>query len=217
MTEKNTAKMFLHSFIDRTSNEVQYNGMSYPFMDLYKYKYNASTFTDFMNKHLIAGIVREYCGDNVTHEYFRIDTVGWKSKAEDELMQRASKFGLSYHLWDLQIAVEHENSEKGWLDEVVKLMHIRCPLKVVIGYTEHDQRDIDNEKLILAAAFMQKLTVYDSTSQEEFLVILGNKKGKGSDYSTPDYRGYLFNFSSGRFVQLQSNVPNSLQRAARFG
>jgi hypothetical protein len=28
------------------------------------------------------------------------------------------------YLWDLEVAIEHENNDKLWMDEVIKLSHI---------------------------------------------------------------------------------------------
>ena len=132
---------------------------------------------------------------------------GWKSRA-DKIADEARKHGLNAHLWNLGIAVEHENNSKDWLDEVIKLLHVRAPLKVVIGYNNQEQRFKRNEqsdvnKLSFAAKVMKdacEAMQYDiSNSKEEFLVIIGNSKLDHEDDHI-DYRGYLF--CHDRFIEI---------------
>lgn len=69
---------------------------------------------------------------------------------------RKSKLKLSAHLWDLELAVEHENSKQDWTDEVIKLIHVKCPLKVVISYNYCDERETtERKKLDFIANWMQ--------------------------------------------------------------
>ena len=46
------------------------------------------------------------------------------------------------------------------MDEVIKLTHIRCPLKVIIAYNYFDERpEGDIEKLNYVARWMTSITV----------------------------------------------------------
>ena len=75
-------------------------------------------------------------------EYFRIDITGWKDNFQKSIFQaRCKEIKMKPYLWNLRIAVEHENNGKLWLDELIKLMHIRCPLKVIFSYADHETRD----------------------------------------------------------------------------
>ena len=130
-------------------------------------------------------------------EYFRIDVTGWKDRKGDIT---GDDKGLNHHLWDLKIAVEHENKRDDWTDELIKLVHIRCPLKVIIGYNCYDNRD-DAEKLDVAASWM-KMTDAFGVSNEEYLVILGNDKGKDKKYTTFGYRGYLYSHEEDKFIEI---------------
>ena len=71
---------------------------------------------------------------------------------------------------------------------LVKLIHLNCPLRVIIGYNNADNRDKDMDKLNFALDAIQRIEAYESMSGE-ILIILGNC-GKG--YKNFDYRGYVF-------------------------
>ncbi len=80
------------------------------------------------------------------NEYFRIDVIGWVGHAEEmENDPDYEKVDLNPHFWDLKVAIEHENSKADWSDEVFKLIHIKCPLKVIIGYSPWNQRDEEED------------------------------------------------------------------------
>lgn len=147
-----------------------------------------------------------YCHQN---EYFRIDAVGWVSntdKYKDEIKQEV---GLNAHVWDLKIAIEHENDPADWMDEVVKLIHVKCPIKVIIGYNHCNTRDgdseSDQEKLKVVSKIMGMIEAFYDSKNEEYLIILGNCKGKGRssfDYENFDYRGYLYNWDLKMFERI---------------
>lgn len=169
------------------------------------YKSDEKTFTELVNKTLIHEIVRS-SGLTVQHEYFRIDTIGWDGRYTELDEEEAKEVGLNRHLWDLKIAVEHENDKKDWLDELVKLVHIHCPLKVIIGYNHCDQRDEpESKKLAYAAKCMEKVKAFHATEDEEYLVILGNgasKDKKEASYASFDYRGYRYNRTKQQFERI---------------
>lgn len=168
---------------------------------------------------IINSIIRE-SGCCVSNEYFRIDASGWNSRYKD-ISQEAKKIKMNPHLWDLMIAVEHENDKRDWADEVIKLLHIRCPLKVVIGYNDFENRtskgdvdtvNTDEGKLAVVAHWMKETyamkSLYaakDSRVTEDLLIILGNA-GKNPDKNNPaksfDYRGYLYNYQTGAFERI---------------
>ena len=89
------------------------------------------------------------------NEYYRIDIIGWKYQNNDAKPE-AKSAELNWHQWDLEIAVEHENNPVDWTDELTKLIHIRCTLKVIIGYNYWDCREeLEQKKLAYAAKWMQ--------------------------------------------------------------
>ena len=156
---------------------------------------------------IIRQIIDSVPGWTSQTEYFRVDVIGYESRV-GEIEDKAQKAGLGAYLWNLKIAVEHENSKSGWTDELVKLAQLRCPLKVVIGYSHCDEREAAEQKKLCAAAEILAMTdAYGSIRRdgEEILVILGNGEPKNRanpDYTSFDCRGYLFEYASRAFVRI---------------
>lgn len=199
-----TSKEFLKEYIRVTDEQRRVSDVDG--RTLYEvYTCDEPGFTKIVNKTLIHSIIQK-AGLTPQHEYLRIDTVGWRGRYTELEEQRSKEVRLNRHLWDLEIAVEHENNKKDWLDELVKLIHIRCPLKVVIGYNHCDERDTGElEKLAYAAECMNMLKAFGSDCGEEYLIIIGNgepgDKSKGG-YTSFDYRGYLYNYGKKKFERL---------------
>lgn len=197
-----TGADFLRDFRQAMKETNLYENDTY--LSLYKLEKNkkADTFTKFINKEIIPHILQAH-GLTVSHEYYRIDSTGWITHHQ-EVEGAAKAVGLKPHLWDLVIAVEHENDPKDWNDEVIKLAHIHCPLKVVIGYNSCTNRDDgDWEKLSFVADCLQRLQILHSSSKDEFLIILGNCKSiHGQDYDSFDYRGYVYDYDAKGFKKL---------------
>lgn len=188
---KISAKMFFELFKSRITKDK--------FWDLYR---NNSEFTAEVTKEINAVI--EEMGCQSQNEYFRIDATGWQGRYK-EIEGEAKEIGMRAHLWDLIIAVEHENNPKDWTDELIKLVHIRCPLKVIIGYNYYDQRDSrEIKKLEYAAKWINKTKAFNSNGKEEYLIILGNchSKDKEMSYKEFDYRGYLYCPTIKKFTEL---------------
>ena len=176
--------------------------VGHTYFDIYK---NRRAFTEFVNKNIIDEIIKK-SGLNPQHEYFRIDSTGYETYSK-EISKEADAVGLSNYFWNLKIAVEHENNVRAWMDEVIKLLHIRCPLKVVIAYNYCDVRDNsendDRNKLTFVAKYMKKWLDSYSENHEEYLIIIGNAapKNKNSRFYTKfDYRGYKY--TDGQFMRL---------------
>ncbi len=198
------ATSFYHKFKEEMKETNIYKNETYlSLYKLLKHKKNDS-FTTFINKEIIPNIIRSYACD-VSHEYFRIDSSGWVSYHES-VEETAKGIGLKPHLWDLKIAVEHENDSKDWNDEVIKLAHIRCPLKVIIGYNACNERDKgDIKKLSFVANCLQQLQCFNDTHKDEILIILGNCKCTGKDkqdYNSFDYRGYVYDYKNKKFKKI---------------
>lgn len=154
-------------------------------------------FTDFIIERINAIIAsKNYFSQN---EYFRIDAMGYTTKWKS--LKKIK--GFNPHLWDLQIAVEHENDSKDWLDEVIKLAHVYCPLRVVIGYVPVKNRDSADEKLLnYSAKALQLLQCKDNLKSGEFMVVLGNSgTKKPDDYF--NYRAYVLNPETLTFENLE--------------
>lgn len=158
---------------------------------------NSKTFTDFIifqiNK------IIEAQGLHPQNEYFRIDSMGYKARWQ-ELPEIKI---LNRHLWDLEIAVEHENNSKDWLDEVIKLAHICCPLRVVIGYVPCNERDKDMILLNYTAEALKELNCADNVLNGEFLIILGNCKTNKNPEKYFNYKAYVLDAKNFQFIELE--------------
>ena len=201
------AKEFYTEFINQTNEHKD------EYIDIYRN--HEPKYTELMNKSIIPGIIKnvyvtpepeKYEKLVAQNEYFRIDCTGYQHRYYEIDEAEAKSVGLNRHFWDLKIAVEHENDKKDWMDEVIKLTHIRCPLKVIIGYNHCDQRDEgDIAKLQFIAKWMQRVSVFDNNSNEEILIIIGNgapSSKKNPPYESFDYRGYLFDYQDRQFKRI---------------
>lgn len=201
---KNFIKEVREENIFRDTEEKFPNHRNKSYFEIYKG--SEKTFTNLVNKTVIHNILKQ---DNlsVQHEYLRVDTVGWQGRYEEIEKEEAKKVGINRHLWDLKIAVEHENSKKDWMDELIKLIHIKCPLKVVISYNYCDQREKQElEKIQFVTKWIKEVEAFNSEGDEEYLLILGNGEAKEKKskkvYEKFDYRGYLYDFKIGEFIKI---------------
>ena len=162
-------------------------------------KYTDNTaFTTFITKEL-NGII-DAMGYIPQNEYFRIDAMGYSSRREE--LERIH--GFYPYLWDLKIAVEHENDAAKWLDEVIKLAHICCPLRVVIGYIPMAQRSRgDAERLAYAASALKRLHCRENMNRGEFMIILGNSNTQEDPQNYFHYKAYVLNKETFSFEELE--------------
>ena len=167
------------------------------------YRQGGSVFTEQIMQ-VIETVLRDSFGWETGREYFRVDVVGWKGRYR-EVEAEAGQCRVNPHLWDLMAAVEHENDPKDWTDELIKLAHINCPLRVVIGYSPCDGREgPEQRKLELAASWLGKTRAFSGDSGE-YLLIFGNSAPveSGVGYREFDYRGYRYDPASGHFVRIE--------------
>ncbi len=157
---------------------------------------HTKSFTEFIIKEI--NKIIESQGLHPQNEYFRIDSMGYKSRWRE----LDEKKGFNPHLWDLEIAVEHENDSKDWLDEVIKLAHICCPLRVVIGYVSCKKREKDMELLNYAAEALKKLKCIDNVLNGEFLVVLGNCDTEERIENYFNYKAYILDIETFKFKEL---------------
>lgn len=132
------------------------------------------------------------------NEYFRIDSSGYTRRWEE--LEKIN--GLNSHLWDLTIAIEHENDDKDWLDEVIKLAHVCCPLRVVIGYVPMKKRSEEQILLDYAADALKRLKCIDNVTKGEFMIILGNSHTNGKVEKYFNYQAYILNAETLKFEKL---------------
>lgn len=196
------AKEFLIKFKSETDENRVINGRR--LFDIYLIdKEYTPVITQIINN------IIESAGFTHQNEYFRIDAVGWISYFEIMKVDAQKKdIRMNAHLWDLKIAVEHENKKEDWSDELIKLIHIKCPLKVIIGYSHSDERgEVERSKLAFMSKWMQNVNALQTGTDEQYLVILGNgcnHRTGTSDYTEFGYKGYIYNFETMRFEELET-------------
>lgn len=152
-----------------------------------KYWLSSKAYTQFILGAIERFLKEQYLG--TSKEYYRIDLTAWTQlKNEDYFLLKDKDF--EKYLWDLEVAVEHENNDKSWMDEVVKLMHVNCPLRVVIGYLP-----VKEDKNIYISALnseIKKIKAYKDMDKGEFLLIIGDSKCKGIKEKFCHYTPYVF-------------------------
>ena len=160
-----------------------------------------SEFTVFITNQI--NNIIEVMGYEHQNEYYRIDALGYTSqKNKLDIMK-----GFKAQCWDLKIAVEHENDPEEWLDEVIKLAHICCPLRVIIGYVPmHLREKGDSIRLEYAANALKRLDCSDNVVHGEFMVILGNCDTKGEEQNFFNYKAYVLNRETFAFENLEKYI-----------
>ena len=165
------------------------------FKDIVKVKDYASIYSsnkDFTQKITKAiGTVLKQNGLEVNYEYYNVDVIGWQySNTDDKFkaLKKKAKMTGNRKPWQLSVAVEHENNQKDWIYELIKIAQFSCSLKVVIGYTPYAKREEIEAERIAYAAECLKASSYSLNG--EYLLILGCCEKE--EYSDFEYRGYLF-------------------------
>ena len=168
--------------------------------------WNAKSWTERLVKTSITILEKDF-QLKTNKEYFRIDLIGWsgnpawEKEGGEHISSKSCKKGsapmLNEHYWNLEVALEFENDPLDWSDEVIKLCHIKCGLKVVIGYVSYEQREIECEmaKLDIVANHMRALNYGKLGEEEQFLIILGNcgKKEYTCFDADIEFKAYIFN------------------------
>ena len=162
-------------------------------------------------------ILRDEFQLKTNREYFRIDMIGWSGCKEWEDKENNSTYQkhvaykkyeknsilkLNECNWNLEIAIEYENNSHDWMDEVIKLCHIKCGLKVLIAYSDMKSREQDEEKLKLAAKHMKNLTYSRPSANESFLIVLGNCNNDREYQSMADLNLIPYHYVHGCFERL---------------
>lgn len=191
--EKPNAKNFFKYF-----NEI----FSVKREDAVKYYADNTSFTTFITNELCSLIKNKY-SLKPECEYFRIDVIGYKSNY-DNVKQTANTAYIEPYAWDMKIAVEHENNDKLWMDEIVKLAHVYAPLRVVIGYLPVEcRKNGEDDKCLeyIVNVIKNNCSAYHTLLDEsnEFLIIIGNSKTHYDKTKYFDYIAYKFNPNTEHF------------------
>ena len=192
---------FYNEFMDCIRQGVENKGDWVESKERYR-----NNFTYYINKGLMPKCFEKFAS-GCSYEYYRIDVLGWEQlKSSVEVI--CKEVEMTPYLWDLRIAFEHENESTDWFDEVIKLLYIDSPLKVVVGYNDYNKRFIDENKesdkskLDALCLILSKLNrIKDLLSKNEFLIILGNcgdgfAEKEGAEYF--GYKGYRLYIEEGK-------------------
>lgn len=170
------------------------------------WKYNKD-YTEFMIGMMENIIGKSGAGFQTSKEYYRIDLTGWsqlRDKIKDDVPSNGN-YDFQPYLWDLEVAIEHENNDKLWMDEVIKLSHIACGLRVVIGYVPIDLKAEHMQYLdYVSNAINTNLKVKDNMSNN-FLIILGDTKLKHGDKPC-NYTPYVWKNNKFEFLLKKENL-----------
>ena len=140
-------------------------------------------------------------------EYFKIDVIGWSDrKGEPDYIniKQPSNNALNTHFWHLGVAVEHENDHKDWTYELVKLLYINCPLRVVIGYYPEDLSDDDLASTIKYASRIVSLANKNRSlirNDQQYLLILGRNHKDPEKLGVDTYSAYCYNTKRRKFIK----------------
>ena len=201
--EKVTAKKFFDLFMSALGGENEQ-------ITANEYKNSGALWTTYIT-FKVQEFLEKQLNLKTNKEYFRIDMIGWSGNdkwSEKDITTNKDQIGYLSHKkssrselkldeydWNLEVAVEFENEPEKWSDEVIKLCHIKCGIKVVIAYNYINERNLDMEKLEFVAEHMRNLSYGTPIANEEFMVILGNcrrKEGSYTDMKSIEYIAYTF-------------------------
>ena len=194
---KITAESFWNTFQKKINDQIK---------DVQRKWNSQSEFTKLILKKISNKILEEaeYEKEH-QYEYLKIDLIGWKN-LNDNLGNLPENFNR--HFWAFDVAIEHENDKTDWMDEVIKLSYINCPLRIVIGYAPKENRD---SYLIYVSNALNILNKrYRSIRKEqEFMLILGDSDLEGKDVSADTYTPYLYDcnalYDSNAFIDKKND------------
>ncbi|MEG9430398.1 MAG: hypothetical protein VZQ61_05710 [Christensenellaceae bacterium] len=138
---------------------------------------------------------------DTSREYYRIDLIGYTNKRNNQPLLMP-EYRFKNYKWDLEVAIEHENSSYSWLDELVKLLHISCPLRVMMGYIPLKWKDNHNDYFDKIYNSIKDLNAFNSVNKENFLVIIGDSECGGDKNKFCNYQAYIFNKDREQFERL---------------
>ncbi len=156
---------------------------------------DTAAFTEAILEKLETLITEEGC--RTEREYFRVDLISYRSQDKQDTLLGS----LRHYAWDLMTAVEHENDRRLWMDEVVKLAHIACDLRVVIGYLPLHDTHTHEEYLERIAEELYGIKAWQATKDcGEFMILIGDcKLAHDEEERRCVYTPYVF--QNGGFVR----------------
>ena len=171
-----------------------------------KFWNNRDNFTKFIMPHIATILSSHGYAENNQYEYYKIDVIGWKDRKEDlSKLQKPDTYKLKNHFWDLGVAVEHENDQTDWTDELVKLLYINCPLRVVIGYYPETLSSEDLAETIKYASGIVSLANETNAfirPEQEFMLILGKNHDFETDLCAHTYSAFKYKVDKKAFEKM---------------
>ena len=170
---------------------------------------NMSEFTKLIMDQLQEIITEKDC--ETQREYFRIDLISYRNHVrgagKNSADEKPLMDSLKHYSWDLVTAVEHENAHQLWMDEVVKLAHVACELRVVIGYLPEERPHETEAYLEKVAETLAGLRAWRYTRDcGDFLIIIGDCKLSIDDAKHRCvYTPYIYN-KAGSFEKLKEKT-----------
>lgn len=132
-------------------------------------------------------------------EYFRVDLISYKNNMSKKKLYNS----LQKYSWDLVCAVEHENDHRLWVDEVVKLAHLACPLRVVIGYLPKKVKKNTEIYLEKVAETLDEIEAWNITSNYgEYMIVLGDCQVEDAKSEGCIYTPYIYNKETKKFEKM---------------
>jgi hypothetical protein len=120
----------------------------------------------------------------IGREYFRLDMAFYS-------YPRRPTDGSDL-LWNLEVAIEHENHSETWFDEWIKLAHVRSGLRVLIAYHDYREGRPSVDSKVKEALELYKGLSYAAPSLESFLLILGPAWPTRAENRRRAWKGYTF-------------------------
>ena len=142
-------------------------------------------------------------------EYYRIDLVGWKNQKnelEKSNIKPNTTYTLNEHFWSLDIAIEHENDQFDWTDELIKLLYVNCPLRIVIGYYPENLSEESKKETLDYASKIVTLANKDQTlirSNQEYMLILGKNHTDSKQLGKNTYSAYIYDNALKKFIVIE--------------
>lgn len=167
---------------------------------------NRDNFTKFIMPHIATILSSHGYADKNQYEYYKIDVIGWKDRKRAlAKLQTPETYKLKKHFWHLGVAVEHENDQTDWTDELVKLLYINCPLRIVIGYypenlsSDDFKKTIDYASNIVALANEMNCLIQPN---QAFMLILGENHNDKADLCESTYSAFTYNVRTKSFEEI---------------
>ena len=167
---------------------------------------NRENFTKLVMPHIASILSANGYADEHQYEYYKIDVIGWKDcKSDLSGISKLAHYALKEHFWRLGVAVEHENDQYDWTDELVKLLYINCPLRIVIGYYPETLSSDELEQTIDYASKIISLANENGElvrAGQEYLLILGKNHTDCKKLSKETYSAYVYDIDQRKFKSL---------------